>query len=149
MKSKYFFGVVVLLTIAIVLLLPGNGNDPAAPDAEDRARAVRERSNAAATSIDGTSPGERESSSRGARVPRMVEPEMAPELPPEQTLEWRITRQQAMINVLQRHLEAAELKWRGATNEADRQILQDQLQILRAELSQQQTGLSKLQEGAR
>jgi hypothetical protein len=54
-----------------------------------------------------------------------------------------------MINVLQRHLEAAELKWRGATNEADRQILQDQLQILRAELSQQQTGLSKLQEGAR
>jgi hypothetical protein len=87
-----------------------------------------------------------EGSPRGARVPAMVEIEMTPETPPEESLEWRITRQQALLKTLRRHLEANETKGRNATREEDRQLYETQIQVLRNELAFQEAELNRLRE---
>jgi hypothetical protein len=82
---------------------------------------------------------------------RLLAPEAAtiavtPESPPEQSVAWRIARQEAMLKVLQRHLESSEAKWRTSTDATELETLQSQIEILRTELTNQQAELRRLQE---
>jgi hypothetical protein len=146
MKPQSYVIVVALFLVAIFLLWPGKRSDslPPAPAPQGPA-STREpptpapRSPELSPLLEGS-----EGSPRGARVPAMVEIEMTPEVPPEQSVQWQITRQQALLQALQRHLEASETRWRNATNEADRQVFQDQIQVLNQELSLQTEALTRL-----
>lgn len=93
-------------------------------------------------------PGTANSSSNEVevRVPEYLEIPLAPELPPEQTVEWQTTRQMAMIKALQHHLEALQAKLGEANDPTQKQSIEEQIQILRTELIHQQATLQKLQE---
>ncbi|MCL4178965.1 MAG: hypothetical protein KJ072_14635 [Verrucomicrobia bacterium] len=147
MKPQSYVIVVALFLVAIFLLWPGKQSDSLPPAPAPQGPASTLESPAPVPRSPELSPLREgsEGSPRGARVPAMVEIEMNPETPPEQSLQWQITRQQALLQALQRHLDASETRWRNATNEADRQVFHDQIQVLKQELSLQTEALTRLQ----
>lgn len=147
MKPQSFLVLVALLLAAIFLLWPRMGNrtmpselgdNPPHPTFERVGPDASFRGLPRVSAPDGGLPD--------LRAPEVADIEVAPESPPEQTVEWQITRQQAMLKTLQRHLESGELKWRNATDPVERQTFQNQIEILRNELTRQQAELHRLQE---
>ena len=146
MKPQSYVLVVALFLVAIFLLWPGQRNDslPPASPPQGPASTLEPPNPVSRFPEFSPLPEGHEGSPRGARVPAMGELEMRPEAPPEQSMEWQITRQQALVQALQRHLDASETRWRNATNEADRLVFQDQIQVLNQELSLQTEALNRL-----
>jgi hypothetical protein len=147
MKPQSFLVLVALLLAAIFLLWPrmGNrtmpsesGNNPPHPTVEGTGPDAAFRRLPRVSGPDGAPPD--------LRAPEVADIEVTPESPPEQTVEWQITRHQAMIETLQRHLESNELKWRNATDTGERQTLQNQIEILKNELTRQQAEMLRLEE---
>jgi hypothetical protein len=145
MKPPSYVILVALLLAALLLLWPRT---------TDRSTAVKQEGNLPAPAVTGNQPTATtrelprlDVPNRSAvRAPEVADMVVNPESPPEQTVEWQIARQQAMLKALQRHLATTESKWRNTTEPAERQTLEEQIQILRTELTNQQAVLRGLQE---
>jgi hypothetical protein len=147
MKPQTYAIVAALLLAAIFLLMPRTRSNPESPTPGRSAQGSANEIGDAVVSSRGFSRDEVGDGPRlEGRAREVAEMGVAPEPLPEQSLEWRITRQQAMLEALRRHLEAAEARWRTATSELDRQTLLDQIEVLRTELTHQEGELSRLQE---
>ena len=146
MKPPVYVVVVALLLAAIFIVWPRGRYDPEPPEPVGiPSPTIGELEDPDAGSGEFLQPEILDGSPRGARVPAMVEIEVTPESPPEQNLEWQIAQQQAMVKALQRYIEATEAKWRAATGDLERQSLEEQIEVLRTELTNKQGELARLQ----
>jgi len=145
MKPQSYLLVVAILVAAILLLWPRrtDRSTPVNQDSQHPAPTVTVGESA----VPSAELPRLDASVRSAvRAPEVPDMEVNPESPPEQTVEFQIARQQAMLRTLERRLAATESQWRNSSEPAERQTLQDHIQILRTELTNQQAVLRGLQE---
>jgi len=145
MKPQSYILVVAILVAAILLLWPRTKQPPTPIHQESRLPAPSATGGKPSASSADLPP--LDASVRTAvRAPEVPDIEVNPESPPEQTVEFQIARQQAMLRTLERRLAAIETQLSNSSEPAERQTLQNHIQILRAELTNQQAVLRGLQE---
>jgi hypothetical protein len=145
MKPPVYIVVVALLLVAIFIVWPRARHTEPLEPVDTSPPKTGELGDSDAASREFIQPEILNGSPRGARVPAMVDIEVTPESPPEQNLEWQIAQQQAMLKALRRHIDATEAKWQAATSDLERQALQEQIEVLRTELTNKQEELIRLQ----
>lgn len=145
MKPQSYLLVAAILVAAILLLWPRSPNHPPT---------IIQETQPPAPTVTGGDPAvpsapvpPLDAPIRSAiRAPEVPSIEVNPESPPEPTVAFQIARQQAMLKTLERRLAATEAQWSHSSEPDERQTLQEQIHILRAELTNQQTILRDLQE---
>jgi hypothetical protein len=146
MKPQSYLVLVALMLASIFLLWPHTGNRTVPSDLGDNPPHPTVEEAGPDASFRGLPRVSAPDGGPDPRAPEAADIEVTPELPPEQTVEWQITRQEAMLEALQRHLASTESKWRNTTDPAERQTLQSQFEILTNELTRQQAELLRLEE---
>jgi hypothetical protein len=144
-KPQSYILVVAILVAAILLLWPRMTHRPTSINPESQLPAPTVSGGEPAAPSAELPPLDA-SVRTPVRAPEVPDIEVTPESSPELTVEFQIARQQAMLRTLERHLAATESKWRNSSEPAERQTLEDQIQILRTELTNQQAVLRGLQE---
>jgi hypothetical protein len=145
MKPQSYLLVVAILVAAILLLWPRTKQPPTPIHQESPLPAATVTGSESAIPSAAFPP--LDGSLRSAvPAPEVPDIEVNPESPPEQTVAFQIARQQAMLKALERRLAAIEAQLSNSSEPAERETLQNHIQILRAELTNQQAVLRGLQE---
>ncbi len=148
MKSRVYVVVVAVLLTAIFFLWPGTKLAPVPIETDSGNRgapATGEARDAAPPSLKRVPPAAGADPLPAVRGPEADRVDVVPEAPPEQTAEWQITRQQAMLKALQQQINNGEERLRNAKNNLERETLQNQIEILRKELATQKEEMKRLQ----